>query len=150
MKVLVSGSHGLVGSALTVALPAQDHAARPLPRSDLREGPNPASLEGIDAVFHLAGEPIVGRWTESKKRAIRASRVEGTTRLVNALGDMKRPPQTFICASAIGYYGDRGTEVLTEDSVPGHNFLSEVCRAWEGACMPLTSAGVRVVNLRFG
>ena len=95
---------------------------------------NPALLEGMDAVAHLAGENIMGRWTEAKKEKIRSSRVEGTKLLCQALCSLKHPPSVFVAASAIGYYGDRGDEILTEKSPKGEGFLSGVCEQWEEAC----------------
>jgi len=107
--------------------------------------------EGFDAVIHLAGESIASdRWTEAKKRAIRDSRVIGTRLVSEAIARMKKPPQVLICASAIGYYGDRGDELLKEGSAAGSGFLPDVCKAWEAATVPAVQKGVRVVNLRFG
>jgi uncharacterized protein (TIGR01777 family) len=108
-------------------------------------------LEGLDAVVHLAGESIAsGRWTAEKKARIRNSRVQGTQVLCEAFGQLARPPQVLVSASAIGYYGDRGTTVLREESRPGSDFLAEVCRAWEAATAPAVQRGIRVVLLRFG
>jgi uncharacterized protein (TIGR01777 family) len=108
-------------------------------------------LEGLDAVVHLAGENIAaGRWTAEKKASIRDSRVQGTHLLCDALAQLVNPPKVLVSASAIGYYGDRGAEVLREDSRPGRDFLADVCRAWEAATAPAAQRGIRVVNLRFG
>ena len=108
-------------------------------------------LEGMDAVVHLAGESIAeGRWSEEKKRRIRESRVKGTTVLSEALGNLKRPPGTLISASAIGYYGNRGDEILTEESSPGNDFLASVCSEWERAAEAASTKGIRVVKSRFG
>jgi hypothetical protein len=108
-------------------------------------------LEGSDAIVHLAGENIsAGRWTSSKKARIRESRVNGTRLLAEALSKLYRPPQVLISASAIGYYGDRGDEILREESPPGHGFLADVCRQWEAATDPATKKGIRVVHLRTG
>ena len=162
MKILVSGSHGLVGTALTKSLESQGHEVfslvRYLPRSQSEIEWNPdrysiaiASLEGFDAVVHLAGESIAeGRWTEEKKRRIRESRVKGTKLLSDALANLERPPKSLICASAIGYYGDRGDEPLTEESAPGNDFLSNVCIEWEQATEQASERGIRVINARFG
>jgi hypothetical protein len=112
---------------------------------------NPQSLEGVTAVVHLAGESIAdGRWTEAKKQRIRDSRVVGTRTLCESLGKLPQPPRTLICASAIGFYGDRGDKPLDEDSPPGQGFLPDVCLGWEQACDPARRAGIRVVNVRIG
>ena len=107
-------------------------------------------LEGVEGVVHLAGEAISERWTAEKKARIRDSRVKGTRLLCDTLAQLPTPPKVLVCASAIGYYGDRGAEVLTEESASGVGFLAEVCRAWEGATEPARQKGIRVVNLRFG
>jgi uncharacterized protein (TIGR01777 family) len=108
-------------------------------------------IEGFDAVFHLAGESIAsGRWTDDKKRAIRDSRVKGTALLSETLAQLSQPPSVFVCASAIGYYGNRGDEVLTETSGPGNDFLASVCVEWEEATRPAAEKGIRTVNTRFG
>lgn len=162
MKILISGSHGLVGSALADALKSEAHAVFALVRraphseSEVEWYPERGSLalarlEGMDAVVHLAGENIAeGRWSEEKKRRIRESRVKGTTVLSEALANLKHPPKTLICASAVGYYGDRGDEILTEESAPGNDFLAEVCVEWERATSSAAAKGIRVVNTRFG
>ena len=164
MNILVSGSTGLVGTALISALTAAGHEVIRLVRVKSRTpskeiiGWDPAAhyidaagLEGLDAIVHLAGEPIAsGRWNSAKKTRIRDSRVQGTRLLCETLSHVARPPQALICASAIGYYGDRGDEVLTESSPVGRGFLAEVCRDWEAACEPARQKGVRVVNTRFG
>jgi uncharacterized protein len=162
MKILVSGSHGLVGSALIASLRSSDQEVlalvrtAPKNRSEIEWHPNQESLqqpalEGMDTVVHLAGESIAeGRWSDEKKRRIRESRVKGTALLSEALANLEHPPRVFICASAIGYYGNRGDELLIETSKPGNNFLAEVCVAWERATMPAAEKGIRVVNARFG
>ena len=109
-----------------------------------------AALEGIEAVVHLAGESIVGRWTPRKRAAIRDSRVLGTRLLCESLARLARPPAVILTASAIGYYGDRGSEPLDEDSRSGEGFLAEVCREWEGAALPAAQRGIRVAALRIG
>jgi len=110
-----------------------------------------AGLEGLDAVVHLAGENIAsGRWNAARKAAIRDSRVNGTRLLCDALAGLARPPKTLVCASAIGYYGDGGADVLTEESPPGAGFLPEVCREWEAAAESAMRKGIRVVALRIG
>jgi uncharacterized protein (TIGR01777 family) len=162
MNILISGSRGLVGSSLLPYLGSKAHAITTLVRQKPTNpsqifwdpptsGPLPESLEGTDAVVHLAGESIAsGRWTEAKKRAIRDSRVIGTRLVAESIAHMKRTPQVFICASAIGYYGDRGSDLVKEDSAPGNDFLADVCKAWEEATAPAAQKGIRVVHLRFG
>ena len=163
MRILVSGSSGLVGSALRPALAAAGDEVGRLVRPGTNAGPldvtwDPASrqidaaqLEGFDAVVHLAGENIAaGRWNEARKEAIRRSRVDGTLLLTRALAKLSKPPATFVSASAIGYYGDRGDEILKETSDRGRGFLSAVCVAWESAAEPAEAADLRVVHLRFG
>jgi uncharacterized protein (TIGR01777 family) len=103
-----------------------------------------------DVVINLAGEKIAGRWNKRKKAAIRNSRVNGTSILAQALATLDPKPKVFIAASAIGFYGDRGNEVLLENSAPGHNFLAKVCQEWEAATKPASQAGIRVVNVRTG
>lgn len=108
-------------------------------------------LEGIDAVVHLAGENVAsGRWNAARRQRIRASRVEGTRLLAASLGQMQRPPTIAVCASAIGYYGNRRDEVMTEESGPGTGFLADVAQEWEQASAPMRDRGIRVVNLRIG
>src|SRR2546429_9537900 len=161
MKVAISGASGLVGTALIPALEAKGHEVTRLVRTAPRAGeiewhPNKdevsaASLEGFDIIINLAGENIAGgRWTDEQKRKIRDSRVNGTHLLTEAIAKMERKPRAFVCASATGIYGDRGDEVLDEQSESGGGFLAGVCREWEMACELAVKAGVRVVNLRFG
>jgi uncharacterized protein (TIGR01777 family) len=163
MKIVVSGSSGLLGSALLPFLTTGGHSVVRLVRSGaaadantLRWDPehatiDAAGLEGVDAVVHLAGENIgTGRWTAAKKARIYGSRVDGTNVLVRALLGLARPPQLLIAASAIGYYGNRGDDVVDEDSAPGAGFLTDLCRDWEAATRPAVERGIRVVNLRFG
>jgi len=162
MKILLSGSHGLVGTALINSLISPDHEVYRLVRhyaespSEIEWNPDRysialARLEGFDAVVHLAGESIAeGRWTDEKKKRIRESRVKGTKLLGDALANLTNPPKTFISASAIGYYGNRGDELLTETSAPGNDFLAGVCVEWENATALATEKGIRVVNCRFG
>ncbi len=164
MKVLVSGSSGLIGTALITALTGAGHDVLRLVRSKLGAsskdlvGWDPdaryidaAGLEGLDAVVHLAGEPIAGgRWNALRKASIRDSRVQGTRLLCEALSHTSRTPATLLCASAIGFYGNRGDEVLIETSAGGQGFLAEVCRDWEAAAEPARQKGIRVVNSRFG
>lgn len=162
MKVLVTGSHGLVGSALIRLLTAENHSVSRLVResstkvTDIAWNPvagtiDKQKLEGFDIVLHLAGESIAsGRWTEEKKGRIRDSRVIGTRLLAKTLAELPQRPATLVSASAIGYYGDRGDELLTEQSRTGTDFLSDVCVEWENATTPASEAGIRVVLPRFG
>jgi uncharacterized protein len=161
MTVLVTGASGFIGSAVVPALTTGGHSVRRLTRGTPREENeyrwDPAAgdidaraLTGIDAVVHLAGESVAGRWTRAKKERILRSRVDGTRTLSEALAGLKPPPRVLVCASAIGYYGDRGDEVLTEESSPGEGFLAEVVREWEAASRPAEEADIRVVRLRFG
>lgn len=146
MKVLLTGAGGLVGSALTPLLTAGGHSITRLSHSQ----PWP-ELAGHDAVVHLAGENIAtGRWTLEKKARIRDSRAQVTQRLCETIARLSSPPRVVICASAVGYYGHRGDEILREESTSGVDFLAEVCRDWEAATKPATDAGIRGVNLRFG
>ena len=159
-KVLVSGSSGLIGTALLPALRSSDYEVTCLVRGAAsgsgRIGWDPArplapeSVSGFDTVIHLAGESIVGRWTDAKKRRILESRVQGTRNLGEALAAAPQRPRLLISASAIGYYGDRGDETLREDSPSGSGFLPEVCREWEAAAEPAAKAGIRTVQMRFG
>jgi len=159
VNVLISGASGFVGSALSNELGAQGHAVRGFsrrPGSDffiwdpLAGKPPAAAFEDVDAVIHLAGESVVGLWTQAKRKAIHDSRVDGTKNLVAALADLDRRPRTLISASAVGYYGDRGDEELTEDSAPGEGFLTDTCLAWEQAASEAEDLGIRVVRLRIG
>jgi uncharacterized protein (TIGR01777 family) len=160
MRISVTGSSGLIGSSLVPLLTAEGHEVARVSRSSTvgawRWDPvaghvEPGAVNGMDAVVHLAGESIAGgRWSEARKARIRASRVRGTRVVAEAVARAEPRPKALLCASAIGFYGDRGDEILTEASAPGHGFLSEVSREWEEACAPAREVGVRVVNLRFG
>jgi uncharacterized protein (TIGR01777 family) len=162
MKILISGSTGLVGSALVPALQSSGHEVVRLVRSSNSDAGsiswNPmsgqlsaASLEGMDAAVHLAGENIAARrWTPAQKTLIRESRVVGTRLLAETLAKLKALPKTLVCASAIGFYGDRSDQRLNEDSAPGTGFLADTCREWEAAAKPAADRGIRVVHLRTG
>ena len=160
MNVLISGATGLIGTSLSRELEDGGHTVSRLTRSpgganDVRWDPDAGtidgSLEGYDAVVHLAGESIAeGRWTASRKERIMQSRKKGTRLLAGAIAGLSEPPGVMVSASAVGYYGDRGNELLREDSGPGSDFLAEVCRAWEAAADPAREAGIRVVHPRFG
>jgi uncharacterized protein len=160
MNILVSGGTGLIGSALIPELEAGGHGVKRLTRKlrsgeDIRWDPDAGTIEGdlaeFDAVVHLGGESIAeGRWTPEKQRRIMESRQNGTRLLAEKVAGLPEPPSVMVSASAIGYYGDRGNELLTEESEPGTMFLSEVCREWEAAAEPAREAGVRVVHPRFG
>jgi len=162
VRVLISGASGLVGSALRPALVAGGHFTATLVRrapaaGEVQWNPasalDPKSLEGFDGIVHLAGKNIAGLWTEKFKREVRESRVQGTRTLTTAAAESFRQtgkPSTFVAASAVGYYGNRGDEELTENSPPGNGFLAEVCQEWEGAAEGVAAAGIRVVQLRLG
>jgi uncharacterized protein len=159
-RILVSGVSGPVGAALLPVLRAREAKVVRLVRGvvtgddqigwDPAKGVAPEKVEGFDAVIHLAGETIVGRWTAAQKARILGSRVQGTRGLAEALAKTSQRPRVFLCASAIGYYGSRGDEVLREGSPPGSDFLSMVCEQWEGATRAAADAGIRTVNTRFG
>jgi uncharacterized protein len=162
MRIVVSGSTGLIGSALMSALRSLRHEVVALVRRRVSPGERAlawdpergtidrAGLEGADAVMHLAGENVFERWSTAKQQRIRDSRVQGTRLVCDALAALQRPPATLLAASAIGYYGDRGAEALTEESTPGDDFLARVARDWEAATAPAARAGIRVVNMRNG
>src|ERR1044072_8987141 len=167
MKVIVTGSAGLVGRALVRSLLADGHEVTRLVRGDSqsfrapgtaavhwnpeRGGIDAQSLEGHDAAVHLAGENVgEGRWDEEKKRRILESRVKGTSLLASALAGLSAKPKVLVSASATGFYGNRGAEILREESASGEGFLSEVCREWEKATLQASQADIRVVHLRIG
>ncbi len=165
MRITVTGASGFIGRRLIRQLDADNHELHILGRG-LRTGfapsirfsnwdalagtPPTASLDGADAVIHLAGEPVAQRWSLDVKRRIRDSRVDGTRRLVEALAHCSRRPAALVGASAVGLYGERGDETLTEDSAPGSGFLADVCREWENELDAARSLGMRVVKLRIG
>jgi len=163
MKIVVSGASGLIGTALARDWSAAGHDVVRLVRKAMPDkkdtaywNPNtgeldPRILDRADAVVHLSGENIAqGRWTAGRKARILDSRVLSTECMVRAMMRAAHPPKAFLCASAIGYYGSRGDERLTETSEPGTGFLAEVCQTWETATHPASEPGIRVVNLRFG
>jgi uncharacterized protein (TIGR01777 family) len=158
-RILISGASGLVGTALCECLRAAGQDVYTLVRRPPRDAHEVPWHDGVvtwppafacDAVVHLAGEPIVGLWTAAKRRRIRESRVGLTRALSEQLAGLGQRPRTLISASAVGYYGSRGDERLTETSPPGTGFLPETCRDWEAATQPAREAGIRVVNLRIG
>jgi uncharacterized protein (TIGR01777 family) len=159
-RVLVSGVSGPIGAALLPYLESQGARIIRLVRGAARGADqiswdplrplSPSAVSGFEAVIHLAGETVAGRWTAAKKKAILESRTHGTRHLADALAETSSRPRVFICASAIGYYGNRGDEVLTEASPTGEGFLSEVTREWESASRPVADAGIGTVNLRLG
>lgn len=162
LRIAVSGASGLIGSALVPFLTTGGHDVLRMvrTRTDAEDAIywNPETgaieaekLEGLDAVIHLAGEPVYAlRWTEAKKRRILRSRAVGTRLIAEALARLEHPPRLLLSASAIGYYGDRGADVLDEAAPPGAGFLAEVCRAWEAAAVPAAGAGIRTALLRIG
>ncbi len=159
-KVLVSGASGPIGTALLPSLRNSGWTVYRLTRGPAREEGQiswdpaqplaPGRVSGFDAVIHLAGESIFGRWTSSKKAKIRDSRVTGTLNLAQALAQAEEKPRVLVCGSAIGYYGNRGDELLSEDKAPGAGFLAEVCQQWEEATMPAVQADIRTVHVRTG
>ena len=162
MKVLITGASGLIGKALQQSFREKGYEMLLASRSEPKDANSiywdavdgftqPERLEGIDAVVHLAGESISGlRWTEEKKKAIRDSRVLGTRSVVNAISKLQDRPRVLVCASAIGFYGERGDEELTESSAAGDEFLSHVAKEWESEARRAEDAGVRTVLLRSG
>src|SRR5713101_3675616 len=159
-RVLVTGASGLIGTALLASFAPQGTEVVRLVRGraqnaaqvswDPLEPLTPAAVSGFEAVVHLAGESIVGRWTEEKKKAIRESRVQGTRNLATALAQSEAKPRVLVCASAVGFYGNRGVELLREESPGGQGFLPEICREWESASQIAAEAGIRTVNIRIG
>ena len=145
MNIGITGATGFVGRRLTQRLQSEAHAVRAI---SLRTPPVPSDLAGCDAIVHLAGEPVAQRWTRTAKQKILDSREKGTRLLVEAM--RQSPPGVLVSASAVGYYGSRGDEVLTERSSPGNDFLADVCIAWEREALAAEKLGVRVATLRIG
>lgn len=165
MRIVVTGSTGLIGQAACRELEGRGHRIHRLVHAGSKfqaplgtysrwdpatEQIDPRALKGAEAVLHLAGENLFGYWTAKKKRRIRASRVGGTDLLARTLAAMVDPPGLMLCASAVGYYGDRGDELLDENSDPGTGFLAAVCREWEAAAGPAAEAGIRTAHMRLG
>jgi uncharacterized protein (TIGR01777 family) len=159
-RILVSGASGPIGSSLLPSLKSQGFAVTRLVRT-AADGPDqvvwdpsrpvsPEIVSGFDAVIHLSGESIVGRWTDAKKRRIIESRVQGTGHLAEALAKAAQRPRVFVSASAVGYYGNRGDEILREETPSGDGFTAEVCRLWECATQSAADAGIRTAQMRFG
>jgi uncharacterized protein len=159
-KILVSGGSGLIGAALLPSLKSSGWSVVQLVRGqtagegriawDPAKPLAPRIVSGFDAVIHLAGESIFGRWTEAKKAKIINSRVDGTLHLSQALAQAEEKPKVFISGSAIGYYGNRGDELLREESAPGTRFLAQVAEKWEEATMPAVQADIRTAHIRTG
>jgi len=159
-RVLVTGASGLLGSALVPTLKARGYEVTRLVRGqasgkdeirwDSAQPLLPEAASGFDAVVHLAGESVATRWSAAKKTKIRESRVAGTRTLVHALAKAAKRPRVLISASAIGFYGDRGDDVLNEKSPAGAGFLADVCREWEAATQPAVDAGIRTIHIRTG
>jgi uncharacterized protein (TIGR01777 family) len=164
LRILVSGSSGLIGSALIASLKGTGARISRLARVSTVPGTSdeervawspaqpisPDAVSGFDAVIHLAGESIVGRWTAGKKARLRESRIPSTANLARALAQSRSRPPVFLSASAIGYYGNRGDEILTEDSSAGTGFTADLAREWEQASWPAIEAGIRTVQMRMG
>jgi uncharacterized protein len=161
-KILLSGSTGLIGRSLMPVLASAGYQVVPLLRqasapagsiawNPIAETMDPAPLQGIDAVIHLGGENLAqGRWTAEKKKRIRDSRVHSTALLADTIRRLRPLPRVFLCASATGFYGDRGDEELTEESPAGKGFVADVCQEWEAASKPAAETGIQVVHLRLG
>jgi len=162
-RYAITGSSGLIGEALIASLTADGHTVQRVVRDGSKAGPDDVvwdlssrtiqaeKLEGVDVVVHLAGEPIgAARWTDETKRRIRDSREIGTRLISEALAGLSAGPKVFLSSSAVGYYGDRGDEILTEESSAGDDFLAEVCVAWEAAAQPAVDAGIRTIHPRTG
>ena len=165
MKITISGASGLIGRRVLKTLAADGHTLQVLSRhagtnmpggvrvwpwDPVRGEPPTEALADVDAIIHLAGEPVAQRWTPEVKQKIRESRVAGTANLVRAIAKLPQAPKTLVSASAMGYYGSRGDELLTESSAPGSDYLAEVCVAWEKAAQEAEKLGIRVVRLRTG
>lgn len=160
MNVLISGASGMVGTALGAILKGEGHTVVQLVRGNPKAGDvawdplggklDSAALAGVDAVVHLAGENIGERWTDAKKKAIRESRTLGTTTLCEALAKMSVKPKVLVSASAIGFYGNRGDDILNESSAPGTGFLPDVCKEWEASTKAAQDASIRTVLIRIG
>jgi hypothetical protein len=159
-RILVTGVSGPIGTALLASFEPQGTQIVRLVRGRAENAAQvswdplapllSATVSGFDAVVHLAGESVVGRWTEEKKKAIRESRIQGTRNLAAALAQSEARPRVLVCASAVGFYGNRGDEVLREESPAGQGFLPEVCREWEDASRIAAEAGIRTVSIRIG
>jgi uncharacterized protein len=157
MRILISGSSGLIGRALTTHLRDAHHEVLRLVRRSARHDDevsvadlSPAHLEDVDAIINLAGEPVAQRWTARTRESILASRVDRTRTLVDLLAQTSARPKTLLNASAVGWYGDGGDKILSEDSPSGSGFLAQVCREWEAEAMRAEDHGVRVATMRFG
>src|SRR4051812_18229941 len=162
MNCLLTGATGFIGRRLVDRLLTTGHSVNYLARQrssridsraafhswDRKEEPRLESVPRLDAVFHLAGEPVAQRWTPEVKKRIQESRVDGTRKLVTAIGKLRYKPSVFVSTSAVGLYGDRGNEVLTEQSAPGQGFLADVCKDWEREAIRAREFGLRVVLLR--
>jgi hypothetical protein len=166
MNITITGATGFIGRRLIQRLGAEPHQLHVLSRGTnikfgdtavwitkwdpLQEDPPEESIVNADAIVHLAGEPVAQRWTPEAKNSIRASRVVSTQRLVHALSALPHRPSVLVCGSAIGIYGSRGDEILTESSALGNDYLAEVCQEWEKQAMAAESLGMRVARIRTG
>jgi uncharacterized protein len=142
MNIAITGANGMIGTRLRQKLEEAGHSVSAIPRG--------GAVPECDSIVNLAGEPVAQRWTEAAKQRIHDSRVQGTRTLVNALSALSSRPRTMVCASAVGYYGSRGDQLLTEGSTPGSDFLAQVVTDWEEAAQAGESLGIRVVRMRFG
>jgi hypothetical protein len=161
MLVALTGASGLIGSGVALYLTQKNFTTIKILHETLGDNTivwkpkggdwDTTFSDGVEGIVHLAGENIAsGKWTKEKKEAIKRSRIEGTKKLCSNILNLPKPPKVLVCASAIGFYGNRGEEILNEGSSRGHNFLSDVCVGWEEATKDVSDAGIRVVNLRFG
>jgi uncharacterized protein (TIGR01777 family) len=147
MNIAITGATGFIGRRLSERLRGEGHSVRPI---SLRSAPPPEAFSGCDAIVHLAGEPVAQRWTATARKRIMESRTVGTRSVVQAIAGLNPRPSVLVSASAVGYYGSRGDEILTEESAPAHDFLGEVAAVWEREALAAEALGVRVVLPRIG
>ncbi len=150
MRILLSGASGFIGKSLASYLISAGHSVVPLPHGKISLDSSSQDFEHFDAYIHLSGESVFGRWTESKRSKILESRLATTRILSQIISQLKHPPKIFISASGVGFYGDRGEEILDEKSPCGNGFLSQVCSEWEKESRPIEKKGIRTIHARFG